>query len=160
MKNHTSFAAGICNMSVAVVSLINTGVIALFAIVAFAMSFTLFFMAAIPLFLLFGFLFLVSAGTNILNFIVGIGSIIHGVNGGKYSSALNVAAIVIDGLFVSVNSVFVLFGAIACVSGEDARWLGILVLTVGLLSVVLAGAGFILNAISLSRNTKTAAKTL
>ena len=91
MNNKLGFSAGVLNVILGAVLFIDAALIAFIAFFCLLMSFSLFFMAAIPAFLLTGFLFLVVLGTGIANTVTGGGAILTSVKGGKISKIFSLS---------------------------------------------------------------------
>lgn len=132
-------------------------VLAILAVGCLMMSFSLFFMAAIPAFLVVGFLFILSVCAMAANFIAGAGTIITSMKGGKISKVFSVLSIIVDMAILPAQGLALAFCVYAFADEPDAIFLALMIIAV--IAVLLCIAGTILNIVRISRDKATPVAT-
>lgn len=152
MKNKLCLSSGIINIALATATVPNVIIMFIFVAVCLLMSFSLFFLAAIPLFLICGVILLVAIAAVIANYITGVGTIVASMGGKKVTKVFSVISIIIDGLFIPSSIVFMLMGVMSVTS--ETNWLGIAIIITGVIAVGLAIAGLTVNCVFITKLTK------
>lgn len=116
----------------------------------FLLSFSLFFMAAIPTFFVVGALCFAAFVAAIVNVVTGVGSVVAAQKSGKASFVISVAAVVVDVVMIPANVVACVFGAILLHDGIGV--ISVLSFSVAALAVALALVSLILNIIRITKN--------
>lgn len=158
MNNKLGFSAGILNVVLGVVLFVDAVLIAIFAFVCLILSFSLFFMAAIPAFLVTGFLCIVAFAAAIANAVTGGGAILTSIKGGKVSKIFSTVSVIVDAVVIPANIVALACGAylifVDTASEGSVSALSVMILVIALSAVLLAVASFILNLICITRTKK------
>lgn len=126
------------------------------AIVAFMcllLSFSLFFLAAIPAFLIFGALFLLAAVASAANIVTGTGTIITSVKGGKISKVFSAVSLAVDAVVMPAQ-IFLFAYSVYCFIIDPAPILTVMALF-SFIAVCLCIAGVALNVIKLVSDGKS-----
>lgn len=155
MNNKLNFSAGILNIVVGAVLFVDTVVIAIFAFVCLLMSFSLFFMAAIPAFLVTAFLCFVAFVATVANTATGIGSVLTAIKGGKLSKIFSIISIVVDALVIPANAFALACGIYLLLSGEPDG-LSVIIVLIAVCAIIFAVASLTVQAVSLTRANKAA----
>lgn len=111
MKSKLSLCSGILNIIIGAMLAIDCIVLAIVALMCLLFSFSLFFLAAIPAFLISGTLFIVAAIAATVNIVTGTGAIIASIKGGKISKIFSAVSIAIDALVLPAQ----IFMFVACI---------------------------------------------
>lgn len=156
MNNKLGFSAGILNAVLGAVLFIDAILIAVMAFVCLLLSFSLFFMAAIPAFFATGFLCIVAFVAAAANVATGAGAIITSINGGKISSVFSTVSLIVDVAVIPANITAMACGAYLLLT--EVSGLAILIFLIAAVAVMLAFASLILNIVVLTR-TKTVKQT-
>lgn len=160
MNNKSGFSAGVLNVILGVFLFIDAVLIAVFAFVCLLMSFSLFFMAAIPAFLVTGFLCIVAFAAAIANTVTGGGAILTSVKGGKISRIFSIVSVAVDAAVIPANIVALACGAylIFVEAAEDGMvsGLSVTILVIAAAVIMLAVASLIINIVCLTRTKKAA----
>lgn len=159
MRNKLEFTAGILNTVLAVFLFIEGIFFAIAAIVCLLMSFTIFFMAAIPLTVVLAVICAVSFGAAFAHIVLGAGSIIAAKKGGKITKILSAASVAADAAVIPANFLFACFliysFAVNVAEGNtDGLGLAIALLVFAIAAVLLAAASLIINIIAISRKNR------
>lgn len=155
MQNDNSNAglergAGALNISLGAVLFIDGILLAIAALCCLLMSFSLFFMAAIPAFLVLGALCLLTFGSGIVNIITGVSAIVASKRSEKISFILSIVATVVDIAMIPANIVACAFGALMLYA--EVSLLAVLILTVAVIAVILASVSLILSIVRITRS--------
>lgn len=130
---------------------------AILAIGCLMMSFSLFFMAAIPAFLIVGFLFILTVCATAANYFTGAGTIIGAIKGGKVSKVFSVLSIIVDVMILPAQALALAFCAYAYADEPEPVFLTLMIVAV--IAVALCIAGTILNIIRIVRDKPTPVAT-
>ncbi|MBD5632330.1 MAG: hypothetical protein HDP34_03795 [Clostridia bacterium] len=156
MKNNLEFSAGVLNVVLATFLFIETIFIGFMAFACLLMSFTIFFIAAIPLTLILAFICVISLGATVAHVASGAGSIVASLKGGKASQVFSIISVVADLAVIPANVfsfgyfIYAFFFNVA--EGEtDGIGLGIALIVFCAIAAILATASLIINLIALSR---------
>ena len=152
MNNKLGFSAGVLNVILGAVLFIDAALIAFIAFFCLLMSFSLFFMAAIPAFLLTGFLFLVVLGTGIANTVTGGGAILTSVKGGKITKIFSTVSLAVDAVIIPANIFALVYGVYALYN--DVGALSVLIFIIAASAILRAVASLIVNRVCLTRTKK------
>ena len=128
----------------------------LLAVVAFCcllMSFSLFFMAAIPAFLVIGFLCIVTFGAATANLVVGIGTVLSSKKRAEILKLFPIVTIVVDIVVIPANAIALACGAYLLYTEVD--FLSILIFIVAACAILLAAASLVLSIIRIVKQKKT-----
>ena len=156
MKNKLEFSAGILNVVLATFLFLETIFIGFMAFACLLMSFTIFFMAAIPLTIILAFICVISLGATVAHVASGAGSIVASLKGGKVSQVFSIISVVADIAVIPANVfafgyfIYALFYNLA-EDGAENLWAGIVLILFCAVAALLATASLIINMIALSR---------
>lgn len=152
MDNKLNFSAGVLNIIVGAVLFIDSVLIAVFAFAFLLLSFSLFFMAAIPAFLITAFLCVVTLVATAANTATGIGSVLTSINGGKLTKVFSIISIIVDAIVIPANMCALAFGAF--VMADEPDFLSALIVAISALAISAATASLIVQCVSLVRANK------
>jgi len=153
MNNKLGFSAGVLNIVLGSVLFVDAILIALMAFCCLIMSFTMFFMAAIPAFLFTGFLFFVALAAAIANIVTGTGAVVTSVKGGTVSKIFSVVSTVVDIAVIPANIVALVCGTYLLFT--EISWLSVMIFIIAACAIILAVISLILNLICLMRTKKS-----
>ena len=145
-------ATGVLNISLGVVLFVDSILLGIVAVCCMMMSFSLFFMAAIPAFLLTCALCAVAVVAAIANIATGIGTLVVSQKGGTVSLIFSVATIVVDVAVIPANIVALLCGVYLLYT--EISFLSILIFIVAAAALALAVTSLILTVIRLVKSNK------
>ena len=147
-------AAGGLNIALGAVLFVDTIVIAVMAFCCLLMSFSLFFMAAIPAFLVTGFLGIVVFVTAVLNFITGVCSVATSQKRIRLHKAFSIVTVVLDIAVIPANVFALAYGVLVLYS--EINFLSILIFIIAALAILLALVSFILSTVRIvkQKNSK------
>lgn len=148
------FVAGVLNIALGVVLFVDAVLLAIAALGCLLMSFSLFFMAAIPAFLALGALCLLAFGAAIVNIITGISTVVAFRKSEKVSFVLSIVAMVADIAVIPANIIAAVLGALMIF--DEVSVLSVFILTVAVLAVVLVLVSLILSILRISRHKPAA----
>lgn len=147
-KSKLELSMGVLNIVLGAVLFADAAVIALFAFVCLLMSFSLFFLAAIPAFLFTGMLCIIAFAAAIVNVITGIGAVVSSQTGGKVSTIFTIATIVVDAIVIPANVVALFCGSYLLYT--EVNYLSILIFVIAVCAILLATASLILSIIRIN----------
>ena len=145
--NRSELTTGILNIVLGIVLLIDTVLIAIMAACCLLMSFSLFFLAAIPAFLITGALCIISFVATWANVVIGVGTVIASKKGGKILTVFPIIAVIADVAVIPANIVALVFGVYLVV--VEADFLSIFICIIAAIAIGLAIASLILSIVSL-----------
>lgn len=158
MNNKLGFSAGILNVILGALLIIDAVLLAVFAFCFLLLSFSLFFMAAIPAFLVTGFLCIVTFGGAIANTVTGGGAILTSVRGGKISKIFSTVSVIVDVAVIPANIVALSYGAYIIfdeITVEGAVSVFPVIITIiTAVAIIIAVASLIFNIVCLTRTKK------
>lgn len=146
----SEYVAGVMNIVLGAVLFLDSVFLGIMAGLCFLLSFSLFFMAAIPTFFVVGALCFAAFVSAIVNVVTGVGSVVAAQKSGKASFVISVAAVVVDVVMIPANVVACVFGAILLHDGIGV--ISVLSFSVAALAVALALVSLILNIIRIMKN--------
>ena len=144
--------AGVLNIILGIVLFVDGILLGIVAVFCFVMSFSLFFMAAIPAFFVIGGLCLLAFGAAIANLIAGIGSIVISNRGGTVSIVFSAVTMVVDTAVIPANAIAMLCGVYLLYT--EVTFLSILIFIVATVAVGLAIASLVLSIMRFVKNKK------
>lgn len=155
MKDKLGFSAGILNIILGIILLVDAVFFGITAFVCLLLSATLFFMAAIPLFLLLGSICLLTLAATAANIITGTGTIVASIKGGTASKVFSTISVILDGLVIPPNAFAVAYSIYALISniienGSGNSEFHIFIIIFGALTVALTATSFIIHLNKLS----------
>ena len=155
MNDKLGFSAGIINLILGMFLLADAVFFGITAFASLLLSATLFFMAAIPLFLLLGSICLLTLAATAANIITGTGTIVASIKGGTASKVFSTGSVILDGLVIPPNVfavsylIYVLISNIIENNSENIAFL-IFIIIFGTLTVALTATSFIIHLTKLS----------
>ena len=157
MNTKINIAAGVINIIHAVVLTVNTIIIflCLLACIAMPLLLPIWFLPFLLFIPLFGFIFAISLAATVCNMIAGVGTVVASTKGGKISRVFAIGSLVVDGLFIPVNVLFLSYGVFSLSGADTVNWLTVLIAIAASAAVALTIVSIVLNSISLARNKVT-----
>ena len=146
-------AIGVINIILGVVLSIDGILLAIMAFCCLLLSFSLFFMAAIPAFLVVGALCIVAFFAAGANFVTGIGTLVASNKGGKMSTGFSIATIVVDVAVIPANIIAFVCGVYLLYT--EINFLSILIFIAAASAVILAAESLAFSIVRFVKN-KTA----
>lgn len=140
-------ATGGLNIALGLVLFVDGIVIAIVALCCLLMSFSLFFMAAIPAFLVTGFLCIMAFAAAIANIVTGVGTVIASAKRGKLRSVFFIITIAADIVVIPANIIALICGAYLLYT--EVNYLSILIFIFAACAIILAVSSLVLSAIRL-----------
>lgn len=155
LSNNTNakleLSMGILNIVLSAVLFVDGIVTALIAFVCLLLSFSLFFLAAIPAFLFTGMLCLITFIAALVNVITGIGAVVSSQTRGKISAFFTIATIVVDAVVIPANIVALFCGSYLLYT--EVNYLSILIFVIAACAILLATASLILSIIRIAKRS-------
>lgn len=148
-------ATGGLNIAMSAVLLVDGLILGVMAFVCLLMSFSLFFMAAIPAFLVIGFLCLMAFGAAVANLITGIGTLYASEKRGNVLKVFLIVTIVVDVAVIPANIIALICGSYLLYT--EVNFLSILIFIVAALAILLAIASFVLSVIRIAKHKNSIA---
>ncbi|MDE7164080.1 MAG: hypothetical protein K2O04_01485 [Clostridiales bacterium] len=145
-------AMGGLNIALSVVLFVDGIFLAIMAFCCLLMSFSLFFMAAIPAFLVIGFLCLMAFGAAIANLVTGIGTLYASKKRGKILSLFPIITIAADVAVIPANIIALICGTYLLYT--EVNFLSILIFIVATCAILLAVASLVLSVVRLIKREK------
>lgn len=145
--NKSELATGVLNIILGIVLLVDAVLIAIMAVCCLLMSFSLFFLAAIPAFLITCTLCIIAFVATWANVVIGIGTVVASNRGGKILTIFPIIAVIADVAVIPANIVALVFGVYLVVVEID--FLSIFICIIATLAIGLAIASLILSIVSL-----------
>lgn len=155
MKNKLGFTAGIMNIILGGILFVFGVLFIIMAACCIMMSFSLFFMAAIPAFLVTGFLAGVTLIAAAVNASVGAGAVATSVKGGLPMHIVSIVSLVVDVAMLPVSICGLACGIFLL---RDASFLSVFVLIISVLSVAAVIASMVSDIVCLKRRKREAAE--
>lgn len=149
-KSNLELSMGILNVVLGAVLFLDGIIIALFAFVCLLMSFSLFFLAAIPAFLFTGALCIVTFVAALVNVITGVGAMIASRKSGKVSKLFTIATIVVDTIVIPANVIALICGSYLLYT--EVNYLSVLIFVIAVLAILLAVASLTLSIIRIAKH--------
>ena len=149
MNDKLTFSAGIINIVTGAFTFLYALIMALITIVALLMSFTIFFLGAIPVFIIFLALTALTFGAAITNAVVGVGSIVTSMRGGRISKVFSIVSVSVDGVFIPVCGGILALWTISLVSANEINWAAILFIISTFVVLALTVTSLVLHSVRL-----------
>ncbi len=146
-------AMGGLNITLGVVLGIDGIILAVMAFCCLLMSFSLFFMAAIPAFLVIGFLCLMAFGGAIANIATGIGTLFASKKQTKVLIFVPIVTIAVDIAVIPANVIALICGAYLLYT--EVNWLSVLIFIVAACAIMLAVVSLVLSIIRIVKRKKS-----
>ena len=143
---------GVLNITLGVVLYVDSILLGIVAICCLLMSFSLFFMAAIPAFLLVGALFVVTVVAATANVVAGIGTLVASQKGGTVSLVFSIATIVADVAVIPANAIALLCGAYLMYT--EINFISIFIFVVAAAAIALAVTSLIFSIMRIVKSKK------
>lgn len=153
MNSKLNLCSGIFNVILGAMLALDCIMLAIFAVVCLLLSFSPFFFAAIPAFLIFGALFVLAVIAATANIITGTGAIITSVKGGKISKVFSAISIAVDAVVLPAEVcmfAYSIFGFI-----NETAPIFIIMMLFSFVAAGLCIAGIVLNIIRLIKDKPT-----
>lgn len=151
-NNKLGLAAGIMNIVLGGVLFVDALLFLVMAACCLMMSFSLFFMAAIPAFLVCGFLAILNFGIGVVNVLLGATAVATMRKGGKISHIVSVASMIFDTVILPLNLLALAYGIYMLVL--ELEWVSVFILVIAALGFLLAASGLILHIVGVLRKKK------
>ncbi len=148
-------AVGVLNIALGIALFLHVILLGIMAVGCLLMSFSLFFMAAIPAFMLIGFLTFATFIAAIVNIGEGLGLIIAANKSRKVSTVFAVVALVTDCIILPVDAVALACGIYLLLS--EINFLSVSITIASALVLVLAVAALILSLIRFTQSRRVKA---
>ncbi|MDE7395815.1 MAG: hypothetical protein K2M95_06830 [Clostridiales bacterium] len=155
MKHKLGFTAGIMNLILGGILFVFAVLFIIMAACCIMMSFSLFFMAAIPAFLVTGFLASVTLIAAAVNIAVGAGAVATSIKGGLPVYVVSIVSLVVDVAMLPVSICGLACGVFLM---QDASFLSVFVLIISVLSVAAVIASTVLDIVCLKSRKSEAAQ--
>lgn len=136
-------AMGGLNIALSVVLFVDGIVLAIVAFCCLLMSFSLFFMAAVPAFLVTGFLCIMAFGAATANLVTGIGTVVSSQKRGKILSLFPIVTIAADVAVIPANIIALICGVYLLYT--EVNFLSILIFIVSTCAILLAVTSLVLS---------------
>ena len=146
-------AMGGLNIALGAVLFIDGILLAVMASCCLLMSFSLFFMAAVPAFLVTGFLCIVALGAAITSLVVGIGTVISSANSAKLLKLFPIVTIAVDIAVIPANIIALVCGAYLLYT--EVNFLSILIFIVAACAILLATTSLVLSIVRIVKRRKS-----
>ncbi|MDE6618388.1 MAG: hypothetical protein K2K13_05140 [Clostridiales bacterium] len=146
-------AMGGLNITLGTVLGIDGIILAVIAFCCLLMSFSLFFMAAIPAFLVIGFLCLMAFCGAIANIVTGVGAVLAAKKQTKVLRFVPIVAIAVDIAVIPANVIALVCGAYLLYT--EVNWLSVLIFIVAACAIMLAVVSLVLSIIRMFKRKKS-----
>ena len=145
-------AMGALNITLGVVLFVDGVVLAFVAFCCLLMSFSLFFMAAIPAFLVIGLLCIMTFGAAIANLVTGVGTVFSSKKQNKILRLFPIITIAADVAVIPANIIALVCGSYLLYT--EVNYISILVFIVAALAILLAVVSLVLSIVRLVKRNK------
>lgn len=146
-------AMGGLNIALGAVLFVDGIIIAVMAFCCLLLSFSLFFMAAIPAFLVTGFLCIIAFGAAIANIVVGVGTVFASDKHIKVLRVFPFITIAADIAVIPANIIALVCGSYLLYT--EVNFLSILIFIVAACAILLAAASLILSVVRIVKRKNT-----
>ena len=145
-------AMGVLNIALGAILFTDGILLAVMAFCCLLMSFSLFFMAAVPAFLVTGFLCMVAFGAGIASLVVGIGTMLSSANNAKILKIFPIVTIVVDVSTIPANVIALICGTYLLYT--EVNFLSILIFIVAACAILLAATSLVLSIVRIVKRKK------
>ena len=150
-------AMGALNITLGVVLFVDGVVLAFVAFCCLLMSFSLFFMAAVPAFLVIGLLCIMTFGAAIANLVTGVGTVFSSKKqSNKILRLFPIITIAADVAVIPANIIALVCGSYLLYT--EVNYISILVFIVAALAILLAVVSLVLSIVRLVKRKKSVAQ--
>lgn len=146
-------AMGGLNIALGAVLFVDGIIIAVVAFCCLLLSFSLFFMAAVPAFLVTGFLCIIAFGAAIVSTVIGVGTVFASQKSAKVLKLFPILTIVVDVAVIPANIIALVCGVYLLYT--EVNWLSVLIFIVAACAITLAVASLVLSIIRIVKRKKS-----